>query len=434
MTIDPSSESADKEPEFIDSAPAVDRASASAVIETSAAIPSLSASLDQLLQPALDERRAQHLYRTRRLVESASAPRIIVDGKPCLAFCSNDYLGLANHPDVIAALQRAATEYGVGSGASHLVCGHTALHHRLEEALAEFTSRPRALLFSTGYMANLGVVTALLGNGDFVFEDKLNHASLLDAGLLSGARFQRFLHNDVASLEQRLRRVEGGRKLIAVDGVFSMDGDCAPLPELAALAARHGAWLMVDDAHGFGVLGACGAGCAEHFDLGIDQLPILMGTLGKALGSFGAFVAGSDALIETLIQFARPYIYTTALPPAIAAATLESLALLTRESWRREHLRDLIRYFRRGAGQLGLPLCDSETAIQPLLIGDADAALRWSAGLAERGILVGAIRPPTVPANSSRLRITLSAAHTEAQVDQLLDALAGIARREASAQ
>ena len=390
--------------------------------------------LDDVLQPALAERRAQRLYRARRVVASAPGPQLFVDGESCLAFCSNDYLGLANHPEVIAAFQHAAAEYGVGSSASHLVCGHTALHHRLEEALAEYTGRPRALLFSTGYMANLGVITALLGKTDFIFEDKLNHASLLDGGLLSGARFQRFLHNDVDNLEQRLARVprgiDGGRKLIAVDGVFSMDGDCAPLPELAALAARHDAWLMVDDAHGFGVLGARGAGCAEHFDLDATQLPILMGTLGKAIGTFGAFVAGSEALIETLVQFARPYIYTTALPPAVAAATLRSLELVAREDWRREHLRDLIRHFRSGAEQLGLRLCPSATAIQPLLIGDAGAALRWSEQLAERGILVGAIRPPTVPANSSRLRITLSAAHTAEQVDRLLEALADIARRE----
>jgi 8-amino-7-oxononanoate synthase len=388
--------------------------------------------IDDVLQPALDERRARQLYRSRRTVESAPGPEISVDGKPFLAFCSNDYLGLANHPEVISAFQRASNTYGVGSGASHLVCGHSALHQQLEEALAEFTGRPRALLFSTGYMANLGVVTALLGSTDFVFEDKLNHASLLDAGLLSGARFQRFLHNDIASLENRLSRAAAGRKLIVVDGVFSMDGDCAPLPELAALAARHDAWLMVDDAHGFGVLGERGAGCAEHFDLSAAQLPILMGTLGKAVGTFGAFVAGSEALIETLVQFARPYIYTTALPPAVAAASLQSLLIIEREGWRREQLRNLIQRFRRGAEQLGLRLCDSQTAIQPLLIGDAGAALRWSAQLAERGILISAIRPPTVPANSSRLRITLSAAHSEAQVDRLLAALAEIAQLEAA--
>ncbi|HSB97215.1 MAG TPA: 8-amino-7-oxononanoate synthase [Spongiibacteraceae bacterium] len=384
--------------------------------------------IDDVLLPALAERRAQQLYRSRRNVASAQGPELIVDGKSYLAFCSNDYLGLANHPEVIAAFQRAANEYGVGSGASHLVCGHSALHQQLEEALAEFTGRPRALLFSTGYMANLGAITALLGKDDFIFEDKLNHASLLDAGLLSGARFQRFLHNDIDNLESRLAKAGSGRKLIAVDGVFSMDGDTAPLTELAALAQRHDAWLMVDDAHGIGVLGARGVGCAELFNLSERQLPILMGTLGKAFGTFGAFVAGSEALIETLVQFARSYIYTTALPPAVAAASLKSLQLIQREVWRREHLQQLIQCFRRGAEQLGLPLCASHTAIQPLLIGDAGLALRWSEQLAARGIWIGAIRPPTVPANSARLRITLSAAHSEVQIDRLLAALSEVAK------
>lgn len=379
------------------------------------------------LQYQLDERAAQGLLRRRRELESPQGVRITVGGEPCLSFCSNDYLGLAHHPQVIAAMQAGANQYGVGSGASHLVCGHSALHQQLEEALAEFTGRPRALLFSTGYMANLGAITALLGKDDFIFEDKLNHASLLDAGLLSGARFQRFLHNDIDNLESRLARADGGRKLIAVDGVFSMDGDCAPLPELAELAERHDAWLMVDDAHGIGVLGARGAGCAEFFNLSERQLPILMGTLGKAFGTFGAFVAGSEALIETLVQFARSYIYTTALPPAVAAASLKSLQLMQRESWRREHLQQLIQRFRRGAEQIGLQLCASQTAIQPLLIGDAGAALRWSEQLAARGIWISAIRPPTVPANSARLRITLSAAHSEAQIDRLLMALSEVA-------
>lgn len=387
-------------------------------------------SIDDVLQSALNERREQNLYRMRKVIDSAQGAEVIVDGKRYLNFCNNDYLGLANHPDIVSAFKNAADEFGVGSGASHLVCGHSALHHRLEEQLAEFTGRPRALLFSTGYMANLGVINALLGNGDHIFEDKLNHASLLDAGLLSGARFQRFLHNDIENLETRLARTQAdegdGRKLIAVDGVFSMDGDCAPLPELAQLAQKHNAWLMVDDAHGIGVLGKNGGGCAEHFGLDINQLPILMGTLGKAFGTFGAFVAGSEALIETLIQFSRTYIYTTALPPAVAAATSKSLEIVQRETWRREHLQDLIAQFRRGAEQIGLRLFSSNTAIQPLLIGAADEAMRWSNALAERGFWISAIRPPTVPANSSRLRITLSAAHSEKQIEQLLDALAHV--------
>jgi 8-amino-7-oxononanoate synthase len=383
-------------------------------------------SMDDVLKSALIERRAQNLYRERKVVESPQGTEVIVDGKKYLNFCSNDYLGLANHPEIISAFKTAADQFGVGSGSSHLVCGHTSLHHQLEEKLAEFTGRSRALLFSTGYMANLGVVNALVGKNDFVFEDKLNHASLLDAGLLSGARFQRFLHNDIDNLRTRLERAEAGRKLICVDGVFSMDGDLAPLQELAQLAQQHDAWLMVDDAHGFGVLGASGVGCAEHFYLDQNQLPILMGTLGKAAGTFGAFVAGSEALIETLIQFARTYIYTTALPAAVAAATLQSLALIRRESWRREHLNHLIARFRRGAQQLGLQLMQSQSAIQPLFVGEAEQALVLSEKLAARGLWIGAIRPPTVAAGTARLRITLSAAHTEAQVDYLLDALAQV--------
>ena len=386
--------------------------------------------MDYVLQSALNERREQNLYRTRKVIASAQGAEVIVDGKRYLNFCSNDYLGLANHPDIISAFKNAADEFGVGSGASHLVCGHSALHHRLEEQLAEFTGRPRALLFSTGYMANLGVINALLSSGDHIFEDKLNHASLLDGGLLSGARFQRFLHNDIANLDSRLARAQEdkneGRKLIAVDGVFSMDGDCAPLTELAQLAQKHNAWLMIDDAHGIGVLGKNGGGCAEHFQLDINQLPILMGTLGKAFGTFGAFVAGSETLIETLIQFSRTYIYTTALPPAVAAATSKSLEIIQRETWRREHLQNLIVQFRRGAEQIGLQLFSSGTAIQPLLIGAANDALRWSDALAARGFWISAIRPPTVPANSSRLRITLSAAHSEKQIEQLLTALADV--------
>ncbi|MET0379943.1 MAG: 8-amino-7-oxononanoate synthase, partial [Spongiibacteraceae bacterium] len=377
---------------------------------------------------ALAERRAQNLYRERKVVDSPQGTEVIVDGKKYLNFCSNDYLGLANNPDIISAFKKAAHEFGVGSGAAHLVCGHTKLHHELEEKLAEFTGRPRALLFSTGYMANLGVVNALLDKTDFVFEDKLNHASLIDAGLLSGARFQRFLHNDVENLRARLERAGEGRKLICVDGVFSMDGDVAPLQELVALAREHDAWLMVDDAHGFGVLGENGGGCAEHFDLNVEQLPILMGTLGKGFGTFGAFVAGSETLIETLIQFARTYIYTTAMPAAVAAATLTSLEILRVETWRRESLRNLIARFRAGAQQLGLQLVDSPSAIQPLLIGDAGKALQLSQQLAARGLWIGAIRPPTVPAGTARLRITLNATHTEQQVDQLLAALAEVAR------
>ena len=383
-------------------------------------------SLEHILAPALSERRATHRYRHRRMLETPQLPELVVDGKSYLAFCSNDYLGLANHPAVIKNLQSAAERFGVGSGASHLVNGHSSEHHALEEELAAFCGRERALLFSTGYMANLGAITALVAQGDAVFEDRLNHASLLDAGLLSSARFQRFLHNDLDNLQTRLEKTEAARKLIVVDGVFSMDGDFAPLPQLAQLAQQHNAWLMVDDAHGFGCFGQRGGGTAEHFGLTQAQLPILMGTLGKAFGTFGAFIAGSEVLIETLIQFARPYIYTTAMPPAVAAATRTSLQLLQQESWRREHLQQLIARFRHGAAEIGLQLLDSASPIQPIILGDEARALAFSEELAARGFLVIAIRPPTVPVGSSRLRVTLSAAHSVAQVDALLNALTDI--------
>jgi 8-amino-7-oxononanoate synthase len=375
------------------------------------------------LSARLAERRAADLYRQRPLLQSPQGPRVVVDGQPLLAFCSNDYLGLANHPEVIKAWREGAERWGVGGGASHLVVGHSSPHHALEEALAEFTGRPRALLFSTGYMANLGAVTALVGQGDTVLQDRLNHASLLDAGLLSGARFSRYLHNDATSLETRLDKATGNT-LVVTDGVFSMDGDLAELPQLAASARAKGAWLMVDDAHGFGTLGATGGGIVEHFGLGMDDVQVLVGTLGKGFGTAGAFVAGSEELIETLVQFARPYIYTTSQPPALACATLRSLQLLRSEHWRREHLATLIAQFRQGAARLGLTLMDSFTPIQPILVGDAGRALRLSQLLRERGLLVTAIRPPTVPAGSARLRVTLSAAHSSAQVQQLLDALA----------
>jgi len=385
--------------------------------------------MKQWLDEQLKQRRAQHLYRSRRELQSPQAPEVTIDGQNFLAFCANDYLGLANHPQVVEAFVAAAKHYGVGSGASHLVCGHSTEHHALEEELAAFTGRDRALLFSTGFMANLGVINALVGAGDSIFEDKLNHASLLDGGLSSGAKFQRFLHNDVAQLARKLAAAEAQKKLVVVDGVFSMDGDFAPVHELARTCDRHQAWLMVDDAHGFGVLGKNGGGVAEHFNLSQDQLPVLMGTLGKSFGTFGAFIAGSDALIETLIQLARTYIYTTALPPAVAAASRVSLQLLQTEHWRREKLRVLIQRFRAGVELLGLPLMASSTPIQPIMVGDAQTALAWSSQLADQGILVTAIRPPTVAAGSARLRVTLSAAHTEAQVDRLLDALSQLVRK-----
>ncbi|MBL4827615.1 MAG: 8-amino-7-oxononanoate synthase [Spongiibacteraceae bacterium] len=386
----------------------------------------------QGLTQALNERKSTHLYRTRRVSRSAQGVEVIIDGQHYLNFCSNDYLGLAADPRVIDALKQGATQWGVGSGASHLVCGHSEIHHQLEQALAQFTGRDRALLFSSGYLANLGVINALLGKHDFIFEDKLNHASLLDAGLLSGARFQRFLHNDTQQLEAKLKKAGEGRKLIVVDGVFSMDGDLAPLDKLAPLAEQYGACLMVDDAHGLGVLGETGAGCAEHFHLSQQQLPILMGTLGKSFGCFGAFIAGSEALIETLIQYARSYIYTTALPPAIAAASLASLELIREGQSQRDHLQRLILQFKQGMKNLQakntstVSLLESSTAIQPLLVGDSEKAMAMSEALEQRGVLVSAIRPPTVPVGSARLRVTFSAAHDETHVQRLLDVLAEV--------
>jgi 8-amino-7-oxononanoate synthase len=384
------------------------------------------------LNADLEHRHAVHLYRTRLTLTTPQGAELVVDGRPRLAFCSNDYLGLAADPRITEALRQGAAEYGVGSGAAHLVSGHMAPHHALEQELAAFVGRPRALLFSTGYMANLGVMTALLGRGDTLWEDQLNHASLIDGGLLSRARFHRYPHADTVTLARQLKRSIAGRQLIATDGVFSMDGDLAPLPELSQVAASVGAWLMVDDAHGLGILGADGRGTIEHFGLSAEQVPILMGTLGKALGTFGAFVAGSEALIETLIQRARSYIYTTALPPALAVATRESLRILQAEPWRRTQLAERVEQFRRGAAALNLPLAASFTPIQPLLAGSAARALAWSRHLADQGIWVTAIRPPTVAEGSARLRITLSALHSPAQVEQLLAALATLPYEGAS--
>jgi len=372
------------------------------------------------LAAELEKRRQQGLYRSRRIHEGPQAPVMSIDGRTVLSFCSNDYLGLANHPEVVRAFQSAANEYGVGAGAAHLVNGHSRVHHELEDALAEFTGRERALLFSTGYMANLGVASSLHGRGDAVLEDRLNHASLIDAGLLSGARLQRYIHADVTSLESKLGIDTGRECLVMTDGVFSMDGDIAPLPELAALASKHEAWFMVDDAHGIGVLGERGRGSLEHFGLTQADVPILMGTLGKGLGTAGAFVAGSEDLVEYLIQSARTYIYTTAMPAAIAAATLASLRLVDSEGWRREKLQTLITRFRTGIEQLGLELMPSSTPIQPLVVGDAGQAVAMSEALLKCDILVTAIRPPTVPQGTARLRFTFSAEHTEDQVDQLL--------------
>ncbi|HIG79974.1 MAG TPA: 8-amino-7-oxononanoate synthase [Cycloclasticus sp.] len=380
------------------------------------------------LPARLDDLKRQQLYRTRQVVSSPQGARVVIDGESFNNFSSNDYLGLANHPEVIVAFQKAASEYGVGSGSAHLICGHSSEHHALEEELAEFTGRERALVFSTGYMANMGVISALVTKGDEILQDKLNHASLIDGARLSGAGLKRYSHNDLERLQQLLHQSSSEKKLIITDGVFSMDGDEADVKRLASLAAEHGAALMVDDAHGVGVLGETGAGLLETYGLTQQQVPILMATLGKGLGTAGAFVAGSEALIETLIQRARTYVFTTAMPPAIMAATRVSLKLCQQESWRREKLESLVSRFRQGAHQLGLNLMPSQTPIQPVVLGSNEAVVSAASFLKAKGFLVGAIRHPTVAKSSERLRITLSATHTESQVDSLLAALDGAMR------
>ena len=379
------------------------------------------------LRPELERRRRASLYRHRRLLGTPQGPEVVVDGRPMLSFCSNDYLGLAADARVVQALQQGADRWGCGAGAAHLVTGHTGGHHALEQALAKFTGRERALLFSSGYLANLAVLSTLTGRGDTVIEDRLDHASLIDGARLSGARLRRYPHNDLARAERLLQEAKGER-LLAVDGVFSMDGDLAPLPELARLCREQEAWLMVDDAHGLGVLGERGGGSLEYWGLDSRQVPVLMGTLGKALGTAGAFVAGSEELVETLIQQARTYIFTTAVPAALAEATLRSLELVERESWRRERLRELVSRFRTEAAALGLSLADFQTPIQPLVVGSAQKALAWSRHLEEQGILVTPIRPPTVPEGTARLRITFTALHEDAHLERLLQALESLPR------
>lgn len=372
----------------------------------------------------LAARRQQGLYRERKPIDTPQQPEQIVDGRRLISFCSNDYLGLANHPKVIEALQQGASQYGVGSGAAHLVNGHSRAHHELEIALARLTQRPKALLFSCGYMANLGLLQALTEKGDLVFEDRLNHASLLDGVRLSGARLLRYQHLDMQHLKRRLAHFVTAPKtntLLVTDSVFSMDGDIAPLRELAQMAAQYDAGLMVDDAHGLGVLGPGGGGALLHYGLNETEVPIMMGTLGKALGTAGAFVAGSEELIEYLVQSARTYIYTTALPAALAKATLASIDLLHAESWRQSYLHELIYYFRKQANQLGIRLSQSQTPIQPIYLGCVNKTLECSQRLLQAGFWIPAIRPPTVPEGTARLRISLTAAHKKSHIDQLLE-------------
>ena len=378
---------------------------------------------DHRLLTQLTERKVRGLYRVRHAQETAQGPEIRIEGRCYLNFSSNDYLGLADHPRLKQALQRGLDHYGLGSGASHLISGYSRFHQCLEEELAAFVQRPRALVFSTGYMANLGVVSALAGRGDTLIEDRLNHASLIDAAVLSRARLKRYPHVDVEALARLLPTVNHGHTYVLTEGIFSMDGDLAPLPAIASVCKHHNALLMVDDAHGFGVLGLSGEGSLGHFGLGLEEVPVLMGTFGKALGVFGAFVAGSEALIETLIQKARSYIYTTALPPALAEAIREAVAIARTERWRCERLRELIHYFKEGARLLGLSLKPSDTAIQPVILGDTVAALHAARQLQAQGVYVAPIRPPTVPRGTARLRISLTAAHTHDQIDRLLEAL-----------
>jgi 8-amino-7-oxononanoate synthase len=393
----------------------------------------------QSLHNLLSELEAEHQTRRRTtidgFVEAGNRLLTTADGRTLVDFSSNDYLGLAHHPAIAAQMSACALRTGAGSAASHLITGHGIEHARLEEELAAFLGRERALLFSTGYMANLGVLTALAGRGECVLLDRLSHASIIDGALLSGARFKRYTHGDAAAAARAVAEDPDDVAVLATDGVFSMDGDIAPLPELARAANASKAWLVVDDAHGIGVLGPNGRGAVEHFGMSTDDVPVLVGTLGKALGSFGAFVAGSHDLIEILIQKARPYIYTTALPQPVAAATRKALEISQRESWRRERVLTLTARFRRAAGEAGIPLMNPEplaqptnpaapaTPIQPIVLGSSEAALRAQQALLRAGFRVVAIRSPTVPRGSERLRVTLSAAHTEEQVDGLVEAL-----------
>lgn len=385
--------------------------------------------LQQRLTDTLEDRHARQLTRSRRLVQSPQSPEMVVSGKSLLNFCSNDYLGLANDPRLVSAFQQGAERWGVGAGSSHLVCGHTQAHHDLEQALADFTGRESALLFSSGYAANMGTINGLLTEGDQIFQDRLNHASLLDGGWISRADFRWYDHADSTSLNQQLNRhpvhpFANRLRLVVSDGTFSMDGDVCPLNELVSVCQNQNATLMIDDAHGLGCYGERGQGCVDPQQFSSQDVPLLVGTLGKAFGTSGAFVAGDKNLIDYLVQKSRNYIYTTAMPAAIAEASLASVAIVREESWRREKLAELIHYFRQQALQLELPVENSHTAIQPIVIGNTAKTLALSQYLEEQGIWVSAIRPPTVPEGTSRLRVTITAGHSIEQIDKLLHAIA----------
>lgn len=379
------------------------------------------------LSGVLAEREQAHLLRRCRTIDSAQGPRVLVEGRWLHNFCSNDYLGLAADPVLREALIASVREAGVGAGAAGLVCGHHREHEALAEALADWLGVEAVLLFGNGYLANVGILQGLAGAGDAIFQDRLNHASLLDGGLASGARHQRYAHAGAADLARRLEGCEARRRLVISDGVFSMDGDIAPLPELLAVTQPQQALLMLDEAHAFGVIGEQGRGTVSHFGLAGDAVPLRMGTLGKAFGVYGAFAAGPHVLMDALQQLARTAIYTTALPPALAAATRAALTLIRQDDWRRDRLQAHVTRLRAGLLAQGWDLMASATPIQPIVIGSAVRALALSQALAARGFWVGAIRPPTVPAGTARLRLTLTAAHDESAIDELLAVMADLA-------
>jgi 8-amino-7-oxononanoate synthase len=372
------------------------------------------------LGQSFNRRKQARLWRARKRVQSGMGRVLNIDGRSLLNFCSNDYLGLASHPTLKQAATEAIKTYGTGSGASHLVCGHQELHHQLERTIATMVGAEQAIVFSTGYMANLAIPQTFLGRNDLLLEDKLNHASLLDAGSIAPVKMKRYPHCDTVAVENLLAASEGKRKMILTDGTFSMDGDVAPVEKLARLCREHQSMLVVDDAHGFGVLGKNGAGLLERENIPISGNVLMVGTLGKAAGSFGAFMAGDAVYIQSLIQFARTYIYTTALPPAVAAASIAAINLIQSEPQRRERLQSLIDRFQQKAAEAQLPLLPSHTAIQPLLLGSEQNALEADAFLRDRGVLAIAIRPPTVPVGSARIRFTVRADHTDEDIDQVL--------------
>jgi len=375
------------------------------------------------IENSFSQRKQQNRWRTRKRVQSAMGRSLNIDGQSMLNFCSNDYLALANHPTLKAASIEAIETYGTGSGASHLVCGHQDLHHQLELDLAEMLGCEQAIVFSTGYMANLAVPQTFLGRNDLLLEDKLNHASLLDAGSIRAVKMKRYPHLDVDAVEKLLTDSDANRKMVLTDGTFSMDGDVAPVKQLAQLCGDHNAMLVVDDAHGFGVLGEHGGGLLQAEGISVGKNVLMVGTLGKSAGSFGAFIAGDSPYIQSLVQFARTYIYTTSLPPAVAAASIAAIKITQSEPSRRERLKSSIERFRKEATEAGLPLMPSHTAIQPIVLGSEEKALAADALLRENGILAIAIRPPTVPAGSARIRLTFRADHTDDDMDRLLAVL-----------